>query len=178
MIDGRVNRTATSSIIITTSTITVHSSETMKTIAAGSEGRELMLYVLLGATGLRFGEAFGLEIDKHISDDFSTLHIRQKVWSGRVAVGPKILLASASTNNLLMCNLSDGSRLRRLATSVEATPSDILERALQLSLRMLIAVASYCWRRKPGQCDAYARRFLLLFLCRNCLYALSDKSHN
>jgi integrase len=43
-----------------------------------------MLYVLLGATGLRFGEAFGLEIDKHISDDFSTLHIRQKVWSGQV----------------------------------------------------------------------------------------------
>jgi integrase len=62
----------------------VHSSETMKAIAVGSEGRERMLYVLLGATGLRFGEAFGLEIDKHISDDFSTLHIRQKVWSGHV----------------------------------------------------------------------------------------------
>jgi integrase len=43
-----------------------------------------MLYVLLGATGLRFGEAIGLEIDKHISDDFSTVHIRQKVWNGRV----------------------------------------------------------------------------------------------
>jgi integrase len=62
----------------------VHSSETMKAIAAGSAGREQMLYVLLGATGLRFGEAFGLEIDKHISDDFSTLHIRQKVWSGQI----------------------------------------------------------------------------------------------
>lgn len=61
-----------------------HSSETMKAIAAGSEGRERMLYVLFGATGLRFGEAFGLEIDKHISDDFSILHIRQKVWNGRV----------------------------------------------------------------------------------------------
>jgi integrase len=61
-----------------------HSVETMKAIAAGSEGRERMLYVLLGATGLRFGEVFGLEIDKHISDDFSTLHIRQKVWSGHV----------------------------------------------------------------------------------------------
>jgi site-specific recombinase XerD len=55
----------------------------MKAIAAASEGREQMLYVLR-ATGLRFGEAVGLEIDKHISDDFSTLHIRQKVWSGRV----------------------------------------------------------------------------------------------
>jgi integrase len=61
-----------------------HSSETMKAIAAGSEGREQMLYILLGTSGLRFGEAFGLEIDKHISDDFSTLHIRQKVWNGRV----------------------------------------------------------------------------------------------
>jgi integrase len=61
-----------------------HSTEAMKAIAAGSEGREQMLYALLGATGLRFGEAFGLEIDKHISSDFSTLHIRQKVWSGRV----------------------------------------------------------------------------------------------
>jgi hypothetical protein len=33
-----------------------HSSETMKAIAAGSEGRERMLYVFLGATGLRFGK--------------------------------------------------------------------------------------------------------------------------
>ncbi|MFZ3331934.1 MAG: hypothetical protein WA197_14965 [Candidatus Acidiferrales bacterium] len=61
----------------------VHSSETMKAIAAGSEGRYQMLYVLLGANGLRFGEAFGLEIDKHIAVDFSTLDIRQKVWSRR-----------------------------------------------------------------------------------------------
>ena len=61
-----------------------HSSETMKAIASGSEGRERMLYVLLGAAGLRFGEAFGLEIDKHIADDFSILQIRQKVWNGRV----------------------------------------------------------------------------------------------
>jgi integrase len=62
----------------------VHSSETMKAIAAGSEGREQMLYVLFGATGMRFGEGLGLEIDKHISSDFSTLYIRQKVWNGRI----------------------------------------------------------------------------------------------
>jgi integrase len=61
-----------------------HSGETMTAIVAGSKGREQMLYVLLGATGLRFGEALGLEIDKHISDDCSTLLIRQKVWNGRV----------------------------------------------------------------------------------------------
>jgi integrase len=61
-----------------------HSSEMMTAIVAGSEGREKMLHVLLGATAIRFGEVLGLEIDKHISDDFSTLYIRQKVWNGRV----------------------------------------------------------------------------------------------
>jgi integrase len=60
------------------------SEDVMKIIAAGSEGRERMLFVLLGATGMRIGEGLGLEIDKHISPDFSTLHIRQKVWNGRV----------------------------------------------------------------------------------------------
>ena len=61
-----------------------HSSETMIAIAVGSKGRKQMLYVLLGATGMRFGEALGLQIDEHISDDFSTLYVRQKVWNGRV----------------------------------------------------------------------------------------------
>ena len=59
-------------------------SEVMKAITTRSEGRERMLYILLGATGIRIGEALGIEIDKHFSDDFSTLHIRQKVWNGRV----------------------------------------------------------------------------------------------
>jgi integrase len=59
-----------------------HTSEAMTAIAVGSKGRERMLYVLLGATGMRVGEALGIEIDKHISDDFSTLQIRQKAWNG------------------------------------------------------------------------------------------------
>ena len=61
-----------------------HSSEALTAIVSASTGREQMLYVLLGATGMRFGEALGLEIDKHISDDGSTLFIRQKVWNGRI----------------------------------------------------------------------------------------------
>jgi hypothetical protein len=61
-----------------------HSGDTMTAIAAGSKGREQTLYVLLGASGMRFGEALGLEIGKHISDDCLTLLIRQKVWNGRV----------------------------------------------------------------------------------------------
>jgi integrase len=61
-----------------------YSSEAMKAIVAGSAERERMLFALLGATGIRIGEALGIEIGKHISGDFSTLHIRQKVWHGSV----------------------------------------------------------------------------------------------
>ena len=59
-------------------------SAVMEAIAGGSKGREQMLFVLLGATGMRIGEALGLEIEKHVSSDFSTLHIRQKVWRGQI----------------------------------------------------------------------------------------------
>ena len=59
-----------------------HTSEAITAIAVGSKGREQMLYVLLGATGMRIGEALGIEIDKHITDDFSTVQIRQKAWNG------------------------------------------------------------------------------------------------
>jgi integrase len=59
-------------------------SEAMKAITALANEREHMLYILLSATGIRIGEALGLEIDKHFSDGFSTLRIRQKVWNGRV----------------------------------------------------------------------------------------------
>src|SRR5208337_4361840 len=59
-------------------------SAVMEAIAGGSKGREQMLFVLLGATGMRIGEALGLEIDRHISSDFSTLHIRQKAWRGQI----------------------------------------------------------------------------------------------
>ena len=43
-----------------------HTSEAMKAIVASSQGRERMLYTLLGATGLRLGEALGIEIDKQL----------------------------------------------------------------------------------------------------------------
>ena len=37
-----------------------------------------MLFILCGAAGLRIGEALGLEIGRHISADFLTVHVRQK----------------------------------------------------------------------------------------------------
>jgi integrase len=55
------------------------SREIMKGLARWKYPRERMLFILCGATGSRIGEALGLEIDKHISEDFRTLTIAQKV---------------------------------------------------------------------------------------------------
>ena|SRR2546425_1599386 len=43
-----------------------------------------MLYALLAGTGMRIGEVLGLEIDKHVSDDHTTIRVRQSVWNGKV----------------------------------------------------------------------------------------------
>ncbi len=52
-----------------------------------SLGTPFVLYALLAGTGLRIGEAFGLQVE-HISPDFRTLSIRQSVWNG-VIQSPK-----------------------------------------------------------------------------------------
>ncbi|WP_433971030.1 tyrosine-type recombinase/integrase [Tunturiibacter lichenicola] len=46
--------------------------------------RERMLFVFLAGSGVRIGEALGLEIDKHISANFRTITIEQKVRRGKV----------------------------------------------------------------------------------------------
>ena len=58
--------------------------EVMNGIIDRSKGQLQILYTLAGAAGLRIGEALGIEIGRHISDDCSTLEIRQKVWNGQV----------------------------------------------------------------------------------------------
>lgn len=59
-------------------------SEVITGILASLKGYKQMFCALLGGTGLRAGEASGLEIDKHISEDFRTLYIRQKVRRGNL----------------------------------------------------------------------------------------------
>jgi hypothetical protein len=55
----------------------------MTQILEKTTGQYRMLYALLaGCVPLRAGEALGLEIDKHISPDFRTLHIQQKAKRG------------------------------------------------------------------------------------------------
>ncbi len=55
------------------------SAEIMSGLATWKKPRERMMFILCGATGLRIGEALGIEIDKHISSDFMTISINQKV---------------------------------------------------------------------------------------------------
>ena len=58
--------------------------ETMTFFASCRNANERMLFVLLGAAEMGFGEALGLEIDKHLADDFTTILIRQQVKRGKI----------------------------------------------------------------------------------------------
>jgi len=62
------------------------SSEEVGAIFAAAEGEFRMLYALLAGTGMRIGEALGLEIDKHIADNRTTIKVRQSVWNGKVQI--------------------------------------------------------------------------------------------
>jgi integrase len=56
--------------------------ETMSAIVQNATGQYRVLYALLAGSGLRIGEALGLEVGKHISNDCRTLYVRQSVWEG------------------------------------------------------------------------------------------------
>jgi len=56
--------------------------EELTQIVASAKGQFRLLYALLGGTGLRIGEAAGLEI-QDVSPDASTIRIRQSVWNGQ-----------------------------------------------------------------------------------------------
>jgi len=60
------------------------SAEIVSGLAAWKYERERMLFILCGATGLRIGEALGVEIDKHISPHFLTISIEQKARRGKI----------------------------------------------------------------------------------------------
>ena len=60
------------------------SSEEVGAIVAAAEGQYRMVYALLAGTGMRIGEAQGVEVDKHITDDHTTIKVRQSVWNGKV----------------------------------------------------------------------------------------------
>lgn len=57
--------------------------EAMSSIVQAASGQEKVLYAILAGTGLRIGEALGLEV-KHISSDYRTLVVEQSVFVGIV----------------------------------------------------------------------------------------------
>jgi integrase len=59
------------------------SSETMTAIAQKAYGQERVLLALLAGTGLRIGEALGLEV-KHLSANCKTLTVEQSCWEGDI----------------------------------------------------------------------------------------------
>lgn len=71
----------------------VFTSEQVFKIVETAEGKYKMLFALLAGTGLRAGEALGLEIGKHISDDCSLIRIRQNLW--------RIQIQSPKTENAI-----------------------------------------------------------------------------
>lgn len=60
------------------------SSDVMTGLSQWKKQKERMIFILCGAGGFRVGEALGIEIDKHISPDFLTISVKQKVHHGRV----------------------------------------------------------------------------------------------
>ncbi len=70
------------------------STEVMSGLATWKKERERLVFILCGAAGLRIGEALGLEIDKHISADFLTIRIEQKVRHCKIE--KRLKTASAS----------------------------------------------------------------------------------
>jgi integrase len=61
----------------------VFDAATVKGIVAEATGQERMLYALLAGTGLRIGEALGLEV-RHLSKNCRTIRVEQSVWEGTV----------------------------------------------------------------------------------------------
>ena len=76
-------------------------SDVIAGILKSSKGYKQMFCALLGGTGLRAGEAIGLEIDKHISEDYRTLHIRQKVRRAKLEL---FLKTDAGRRDVDLCS--------------------------------------------------------------------------
>jgi integrase len=57
--------------------------DTMNLIVQNASGQDQVLYALLAGTGLRIGEALGLEV-RHLSADCRTLTVEQSCWHGDI----------------------------------------------------------------------------------------------
>jgi len=134
------------------------SAEAMTGLARWKKKRERMVFVLCGAGGFRVGETLGIEIDKHISPDFLTIFIKQKVHQGRVEQRLK------TTNGLRQVDLHPtiATLLKEFVGDRESgflfctrkgkplSPSNIIRRHLHRALKELNYVNPFTGTHKAG----------------------------
>jgi hypothetical protein len=101
----------------------------MEAILREAQGVYRVLYALLAGCGpMRAGEALGLEIDKHISEDFRTLYIRQK--AKRREIQPYTKTQSG--------------------TELECEDGEIIGRDIDLSKDLAEVLRNFVGRRRSG----------------------------
>jgi integrase len=134
------------------------SSEVMTGLASWRKKRERILFILCGAAGLREGEALGIEIDKHISSDFLTISIVQKVRCGKV----EHRLKTPSGERQVDLHPSIGALLKEFVgnrtsgflfctrTGKPLSQSNIVSRHLHKALKELGYVNPYTGTHKAG----------------------------
>jgi integrase len=145
-------------------------SEVMTGIIATTKGYKQMYLALAGGGGFRAGEAIGIEIDKHISTDFRTIKVRQKVRRGNLE---HFLKTDAGRRDVDLCSaLSE-----MLKAFVGDRTSGFLfenKRGNFLSQTNLLKRGLHPALKKLGQPKAglhSLRRFRLTWLRKNCVPA-------
>ena len=134
------------------------SPEIMSGLAAWKKERERMVFILCGATGLRIGEALGLEIDKHISPDFLTISIEQKARhckvEGRVKTASSFRQVDLHpTIATMLRRFVKGRKAGFLFTSRNGKPiasSNIIRRHLHPALKQLGFINPHTGTHKAG----------------------------
>jgi integrase len=134
------------------------SAEIMSWLATWKKPRERMMFILCGASGLRIGEALGIEIDKHISSDFMTISINQKVRHCKVE--DRVKTASAvrevdlhSSIGGMLKDFIHGRKAGFLFCSRNGKPvgsSNIIRRHLHPALKSLGFINSCTGTHKAG----------------------------
>jgi integrase len=132
--------------------------EVMTGLALWKKKRERMIFILCGAAGLRIGEALGIEIDKHISPNFLTIFVKQKVHHGRVEQRLKTTNGFRQVDlhpaiaDLLKEFVGDQKSgfLFHTTTGKPVSPSNIIRRHLHPALKELGYVNPFNGTHKAG----------------------------
>src|ERR1017187_7421566 len=134
------------------------SAEIMSGLATWKKPRGRMMFILCGATGLRIGEALGIEIHKHMSSDFRTISVKQKVRHCKVENRLKTASSDREvdlhpTIAAMLQEFVDGRETGFLFTTRNGKPvgsSNIIRRHLHPALKQLGFINSFTGTHKAG----------------------------